>query len=116
MMENADINWKAMTDDNIINQIGLFIKKTRISKNKTQKQLATAAGINRGTLSQIENGESVTLTIFIQILRVLDALYVLDQFNVVNQISPIQAVKLKKKERKRASGRPPNKANNKSNW
>ncbi len=116
MIINTDIKWKAMTDDVIIGQIGLFIKKTRIAKNKTQKQLVTAAGINRGTLSQIENGESITLTMLIQILRALDALYVLDQFNVTNQISPIEAVKLKKKERKRASGRLPNKQKNKSDW
>lgn len=115
-MRNADINWIAMTDDTIISQIGLFIKKNRVAKNKTQKQLATAAGINRGTLSQIENGQSITLTMLIQILRALDALYVLDQFNVVNQISPIEAVKLKKKERKRASGTLTNKLKNKSDW
>ena len=115
-MTNIDVKWRAMTDDVIISQIGLFIKKTRIAKNKTQKQLVTAAGINRGTLSQIENGESITLTMLIQILRALDALYVLDQFNVPNQISPIEAVKLKKKERKRASGRLPNKQKNKSDW
>ena len=116
MIRNTDIEWTAMTDDAIISQIGLFIKKNRIAKNKTQKQLVTAAGMNRGTLSQIENGESITLTMLIQILRALGALYVLDEFNVVNQISPIEAVKLKKKERKRASGRLTNKQKNKSDW
>ena len=116
MMEHTSIKWKAMTDDTIINQIGLFIKKTRLAKNNTQKELATAAGINRGTLSQIENGESITLTILIQILRALDALYVLDQFNTVNQLSPIEAIKFKKKERKRASGTLIHKKKNKSDW
>lgn len=115
-MRNGDIKWTAMTDDTIISQIGLFIKKTRVAKNKTQKQLVTAAGINRGTLSQIENGESITITMLIKILRALDALYVLEHFNVVNQISPIEAIKLKKKERKRASGKLTKKQKNKSDW
>jgi len=115
-MRNTGIKWTAMTNDTIISQIGMFIKKNRIAKNKTQKQIVTAAGINRGTLSQIENGESITLTMLIQILRALDALYVLDPFNAVTQISPIEAVKLKKKERKRASGKLTNKQKNKSDW
>lgn len=101
-----------MTDLAIVAQIGRFIKHTRLSKNKTQGQLATAAGLNRWTISQIENGEPVTLTSLIQLLRVLDVLYVLDHFEVNEVISPLAYAKLKKEQRQRASGNK-NKATNK---
>lgn len=118
MIANTNINWTAMSDEGIINQIGNFIKKTRIAKNKTQAQIAETAGINRWTVSKIENGESISLSVLIQILRALDALYVLDDFTISKHISPLQAVKLQKKERQRASGATiKNKLpNNKSDW
>lgn len=115
MIVKANNNWAAMTDGAIIKQIGQFIKKSRISKNKTQAQVAEAAGINRWTIGQVENGEPVALTSLIQILRALDLLYVLDGFNIQNQISPLMAVKLQPKERQRASGTPKS-TKSKSNW
>src|SRR5690606_41672183 len=104
-MVKTNINLVSMTDVAIIKHIGQFIKKSRISKNKTQAQVAEAAGINRWTISQIENGEAITLTSLIQILRALDLLYVLDSFEIHDQISPLKAVKLQPKERQRASGK-----------
>ena len=104
MIAKTNTNLTAMTDAAIIRQIGQFLKRSRISKNKTQAQVARAAGINRWTISQIENGEAITLSSLIQILRALNLLYVLDSFETKNQISPLQAVKLQPKERQRASG------------
>jgi len=104
MMGNTNIDLVQMTDGAIVAQIGRFIKHTRLSKNKTQEQLATASGLNRWTISQIENGESVTLTSLIQLLRALDVLYVLDNFEVNETISPLAYAKLKKEQRERASG------------
>lgn len=102
MTGNTNIDWVQMTDLAIVEQIGRFIKHTRLSKNKTQEQLATAAGLNRWTISKIENGESVTLTSLIQLLRALDVLYVLDNFKVNESISPLAYAKLKKEQRLRA--------------
>lgn len=99
-MGNTSINWVQMTDGAIIKQIGVFIKQTRIKKNITQKQLAEHSGLNRWTISQIENGESVTLTSLIQLLRALDVLFALDGFNVQEEISPLAYAKLKKKQQK----------------
>mgnify|MGYP003420719313 CR=1 FL=1 len=81
-MENTNINWIAMSDSAIVNKIGAFIKNERLSRNKTQAQLATAAGINKWTISQIENGEAITLLSLIQILRALDVLPLLDIFSI----------------------------------
>ena len=102
MLVKTNIDWVSMTDNSIIQSIGAFIRHHRLEQNKTQQQLATEAGINRWTISKIEKGESVTLAILIQILRILDLLHVLDAFEIREQVSPIEYAKLKEKKRKRA--------------
>lgn len=97
-MGKTNIKLTEMSDKAIVIQIGRFIKHTRIKQNKTQAQLARIAGLNRWTLSQIENGESITLSSLIQILRALDCLYALDVFNYSEEISPLEYAKLKKQQ------------------
>ena len=104
-----------MSDKAIIESIGSFVKHKRLAQNKTQSQTAKEAGINRWTLGQIENGESVTLLSLIQILRALDLLYILDIFRIEEKVSPIELAKAEQKQRKRA--RDKKQANKpKSNW
>jgi len=78
------------------------VKHQRLAQNKTQAQIAEHAGINRWTLSQIENGEPVTLTSLIQILRALDLLHLFKIFEFEDEMSPIERAKRDKKKRKRA--------------
>jgi transcriptional regulator with XRE-family HTH domain len=101
-MENANKNWIAMSDGAIIASIGEFIKQKRLQQDKTQSQLAKDAGLNRSTIVQIENGESITLTSLIQVLRVLSLLHLLDIFTIEDKISPMEYVKMKEKNRLRA--------------
>jgi transcriptional regulator with XRE-family HTH domain len=101
-MENTNNKWASMTDVSIIQVVGAYIRRQRLEQNKTQAQVAEAAGINRWTLSQIENGESITLATLIRILRVLDLLHLLEIFTVEEKISPIEYARLKEKRRKRA--------------
>ena len=114
MLENTNINWASMTDNAIIKAIGAYIKHQRLEQNKTQAQVAKEAGINRWTLSQIENGGSVTLATLVQILRVLDLLHLLDIFTVKEKISPIEYAKLREKEKKRSRSK--NKPGEDSEW
>ena len=102
VMEYTNYNWISMSDKSIIISIGEYLKHQRLTQNKTQAQIAEAAGINRWTMSKIENGEAISLTSLIQILRALKLLNVLDLFKIETQISPIELAKLEKKERKRA--------------
>jgi len=90
-----------MSDAAIVAQIGQYIKHVRIQQNKTQSQLAEAAGLNRWTLSQIEGGASITLSSLVQLLRALDCLHVLHDFAVVEEISPLEYAKMKKKKKKK---------------
>ena len=100
-MVNTNIDLVQMSDVAIVKHLGNFLKQVRIQQNKTQAQLAEDAGLNRWTISQIENGESITLMSLIQILRALDSLYVLDTFEISNEISPLEYAKLKKNQRER---------------
>lgn len=100
-MGNTNNDWIQMSDGAIVKQIGSFVRDMRMQQQKTQAQLAEAAGLNRWTVSQIENGESITLMSLIQILRALDSLHVLSEFEVSNEISPLEYAKLKKKQKKR---------------
>ncbi len=102
MIENTNTNWVSMSDTAIIGAIGAYIRHQRLAQNKTQAQVATEAGINRWTLSQIENGGSITLATLIPILRVLDLLHLLNIFTIEETISPIAYARLKEKEQKRA--------------
>ena len=91
-----------LSDIAILRMIGDFIKKKRIDRQKTQDTLAYEAGVSRSTLSLLERGEKVNLITLIQVLRVLDELQILEAFEVRQQISPIEYIKLQKKhERQR---------------
>lgn len=102
MIEKTSNDWVAMADKAIIGAIGAYIRHQRLEQNKTQAQVAKESGINRWTLSQIENGGSITLATLIQILRALDLVHLLSIFTIEEIISPIEYARLKEKKKKRA--------------
>jgi len=63
------------------------------------------AGLNRWTVSQLENGESITLSSLIQVLRALDSLYVLNTFEFKEEISLLAYAKLKKRQKEHVRNR-----------
>jgi len=91
------------SDAAILQQIGEFIKARRIEQNLSQDDVAGRAAISRSTLSLAERGENIALLNLLKILRVLDALYVLEQFKPQSVVSPLQLAKEEAKQRKRAS-------------
>ncbi|MFK8046530.1 MAG: helix-turn-helix domain-containing protein [Crocinitomicaceae bacterium] len=102
MNDNSYTNWNSMSDKALIEIIGAFVQHHRLGQNKSQTEIAKAANISRSTLSLLERGEKVTLNSLMQVLRVLDLLYIMDVFKVNTQISPIEYAKLQKNKRKRA--------------
>lgn len=101
-MVNTNIKWTEISNSEIVNQMGLFIKNERLNNNKTQAQLATEAGVNKWTISQIEKGQAITLLSLIQIMRALRILNLLDIFSIQEEISPIALAKKAQQKRQRA--------------
>jgi transcriptional regulator with XRE-family HTH domain len=103
-----------LTDEATLAALGTRLGRTRLERNLTQRELAEQAGVERKAIQRIEAGESVTLTSFIRVLRALGLLEALDQLLPEPVPSPIEQLKLRGRERRRASGsrgrRPPRKA------
>ena len=114
-MANTNINWISMSDKAIISSIGEYVKHQRLIQNKTQAKIAEIAGINRWTMSKIENGEAISLILLIQILRALNLLNVLDNFKIETQLSPLELAKIERQKRQRARDKDSNKQNE-SKW
>lgn len=115
-MVNTNIEWLSMSDKSIVSIIGEYIKHQRLIQNKTQANIAERAGINRWTLSKIENGEPISLLSLIQILRALNLLELLNVFQIQDQISPLELAKLEKQKRQRASAGNDLNQENRSEW
>ena len=115
MNDNQYINWVSMSDLALVQTIGAFVKHHRLTQNKTQDDVATAAGISRSTLSLLEKGSSVTVPTIIQVLRVLELLYIMEGFKIERQFSPLELAKLEHKKRKRARNIDSDR-NKKSDW
>ncbi|MFC1596137.1 helix-turn-helix transcriptional regulator [Candidatus Margulisiibacteriota bacterium] len=95
-----------MSDKAILREIGQRLKRKRLVKNLTQQSLADIVGLNRMTISEIENGNiACNMITLIQVLRALDLLNEFNVFLSEPQISPLQLARLKGKERQRASRR-----------
>jgi transcriptional regulator with XRE-family HTH domain len=109
-------NWEAMSDKSLLKVIGDFIQTHRLNQNKTQERVASDAGISRSTLSLLERGEKIRIDSLIQVLRVLNLLYIMDVFRIQEQISPIEYAKIKKKQRKQASPQKDKNNNNELGW
>ncbi len=102
MTDKSFKDWAAMSDKALAESIGTFVRHHRMGQNKTQDELANAAGISRSTLSLLERGETVTVSTLIQVLRVLDQLEVFNAFEVRETISPLALAKQQKEKRQRA--------------
>lgn len=98
--------WSSMTNETIIKAVGEYIKYHRLMQNKTQIEIAESAGINRWTLNQVEKGHAISMNSFIQILRALKQLDILDVFKIEYQPSPIELAKIEQRKRQRASSKP----------
>jgi transcriptional regulator with XRE-family HTH domain len=118
MMFTSQVNsWSNLSDNALFKEIGKKLKQMRLNKNITQDELAKISGLDRTTISQLENGRPATLLTLVQVLRALDKLELLNIFSTEPEISPLEAAKLKRQTRKRASKKKDNDKNEKeSEW
>ena len=84
-------------------RIGRGLAAERLSRNLTQAQLATEAGLSLSTLRRLEDGKNVSLD---NLIRVMDALQIagrLDALTPALDIRPVERVRPAGRERKRAA-------------
>lgn len=105
MLSGNTNNWYAMSDGAIVEEIGNLIKRVRLQKNITQQQLADKIGLYRSTISEMENGRAASLLSFIQVMRGLEKLEILDFLSGVSEVSPLRLAKKEGLVRKRASSK-----------
>jgi transcriptional regulator with XRE-family HTH domain len=91
------------TDGAILGELGERLGQARLMRNLTQEDFAMANGLSKRTVERMEAGGSVQLSSLIRALRALGLLENLDQLIPEAGPSPLAQLKLKKKERHRAS-------------
>lgn len=93
-----------LSDNAILEELTQRVRQRRLNLNLTQEQVANKSGLHKQTIKNFESGKNASLLTLIQILRVFSDLEALDKFLPDSGVSPIQLLKLKGKERERASG------------
>lgn len=92
------------SDQSVLKELGARLAAARLERNLTQEALAEQAGISTRTLSRLETGEAAThLASFVRVCRVLGLLERLDALVPEPVVSPITQLKLRGRQRKRAS-------------
>jgi len=94
-----------MADDAVLEELGKRLERRRLDLQLTQANLAEQAGVSKRTVERIEAGAAAQTLSLIRILRVLGLLQGLDHLVPRGGPRPMDLLKLKKKERKRASSR-----------
>lgn len=93
--------WNEMSNPAVLLKIGQRIKEIRIRQCITQEELARSSGVSTLTVANIEKGKSVSLLMFVSVLRSLGLLDNLEQLVPEIRISPIELKKLQGKKRYR---------------
>ena len=93
-----------MTDSDVLREIGRRLRGYRLQRNLTAEHVATQAGIQLRTLLSAERGANPRLATLIKVLRALDRLEALEAFLPDPGLSPMALLKLKGKQRRRATG------------
>lgn len=93
---------RQLTDKTILKELGSRIAAKRLELNLTQAGLSEKAGVSKRTVERIEAGESTQLSNFIRLLRSLELIDRLEALLPETQPGPMDQLKYKGKERKRA--------------
>ncbi len=91
------------TDSAILAELGQRLTQARLARNLKQADLARASGLSKHTVERMEAGRSVQLSNFIRILRALLLAQNLDPLIPDGGPGPQAEIKLRKRERRRAS-------------
>ena len=93
-----DDMWTELSDTAILKKLGMRMKDYRISQGMKQQELAAESGVGVSTIAKIENGQSVTFSLFISVMRTLGLLENLDMLVPEQKISPMDLLKMQGKQ------------------
>jgi len=91
------MDWNSLSNIQILLEVGKRVKEIRLQKRLTQREVAERAGVSLFTMTQIEKGKSVSLSMLIPVLRVLKLLNNLEQLFPEQELSPVEVMRLKGK-------------------
>ena len=92
-----------LADEAILAELGGRLAQRRLELQLTQAEMAEQAGVSKRTVERVEAGATTQTATLIRILRVLELLNRLEMLVPAAGPSPMDLLKLKGKERKRAS-------------
>ena len=92
-----------ITDEVILRELGARLARARLERNLTQAGLDEQAGVSKRTLERMEAGGVTQLVNLVRVCRVLDLLERFEALIPEPVASPVAQLKLRGKERKRAS-------------
>lgn len=92
-----------LADAAVVEELGRRLRQMRLDQNLTQQGLADEAGVSVATVRNLENGKRTQLITLIRVLRTLGLLSDLDRLVPEQRPSPIELLKLRGRERQRAS-------------
>jgi len=82
-----------MSNEALLQYIGKQMRQMRINAQLSQQQLAENAGVSRSTITQVENGKSIKMESIVAMLRVMNKLEILNQFETEAMVSPLLLAK-----------------------
>src|SRR5215217_3601813 len=94
-----------LTDATVLEELGTRLRQVRLNRNLTQGRLAEEAGVSPPTINKLEHGKPVQLTTLVRAMRVLGMLDGLEAAIPEPSPSPMDQLRRRGKERKRASRR-----------
>ena len=97
------MNLDTMSNSSIVTEVGHRIEQMRLEQNLTQQQVADEIGLSRVSYRKLVGGMGKFENI-IAVLRVLGRLDLIEPLVAETIFSPIEQLKLKGKQRQRATG------------
>lgn len=105
-----------LVDDAILCALGVRLGRIRLQHDLTQAELASQAGVSKRTVERMEAGGATQLVNLVRVCRALGLVEGFETLIPEPAPSPVAQLKLRGKERKRASSVKPPEPQGKWRW
>jgi transcriptional regulator with XRE-family HTH domain len=97
----AYISGDTSTDREVMAEIGARLRSLRKAQGMTLSEVANLTEMNKSTVSRAEGGKNPTLLTILRLLRVFGRIEALDGFIPEPELSPMELLAERKRERNR---------------